>query len=153
MKLLQINKEDSAWLKRWLRSNLSFFGVVVLLLVALKFEPEMPVSRLSANDSVAENMEELPPETEKVLLSSRDPNPVLPQGWRRTRDGWEDVSTWTKTGKNINDLIAEQKSQEPAWIRIVFSKIRAISPLMIALMQVSVVATIVNVARSRKEES
>ena len=144
MKLLHVHPSDRAWLRRWLRSNFSFFVVATTLLIAVRYQPEMPAGpRASASNG-------------DLQLGASDPgqprhgqpNAVAPDGWRRTSDGWEHVSNWPSI-KSINQLIAEQHEMEPEWIRSVFGKLRGISPLMVALLQITAIATIVNVAKSR----
>jgi hypothetical protein len=149
MKLLHVHPSDRAWLRRWLRSNVSFFVVATTLLIAVQYQPEMPLGpRVSASDGDLHRGDSRFAATEPGPPAQGQPNSVAPQGWRRTSDGWEHVSTWPSI-KSINQLIAEQHDLEPEWIRVVFGKLRRISPLMVALLQITAIATIVNVAKSR----
>ncbi len=77
---------------------------------------------------------------------------VIPEGWRRTKYGWEHTSTWTSLFANasINELIAIQRHREPAWIRYGFAKLRAIPPLMVAVLQITAIAVIVNIAENHR---
>lgn len=148
MKLLHIHPRDRTWLRRWLRSNVSFFVVATTLLIAVRYQPEMPLGpHVSASGDLHPRNSQLAA-TDPGLPPHGQPNAVAPQGWRRTCDGWEHVSSWPSI-KSINQLISEQHDLEPEWIRIVFAKLRGISPLMVALLQITAIATIVNVAKSR----
>ncbi len=155
MKYFHVHQDDLAWLGRWLRSNLAFATAGMTLMIAMQYQPNMPTA--PAHEAISEtsfdSSEQLPAETELVLLTSRPQNPVAPEGWRRTRDGWEHVSTWDTVGQSINQLIAAQQEREPAWLRVAFAKIRRIPPLMIAMMQITAIAVIVNVSRSRRVEN
>ncbi len=79
---------------------------------------------------------------------------VIPQGMRRTRNGWEDSSLWhlptTVKDQSINSLIAKQQEREPVWVRSVFAKVRATPPLMLALIQITAIAAIVHINRGKK---
>ncbi len=148
MKHLHIHPDDFRWLRRWLRSNLLLLAAATMLLITAGTKPDIPIMPIHAASTAAEFDDvELPPETELVLLESRRPNPVAPQGWRKTKDGWEHVSTWPQPGKSINQWIDTQHDQEPPWLRHTFARLRTISPLMIALMQITAIALIVNVSR------
>jgi hypothetical protein len=149
MKLLHIHPSDRTRLYRWLRSNVSFFVVAVTLLVAVRYQPEMPVGpRVSASGGDLDRSQFRPLETSPGPPVDDHPTAVAPEGWRRTSDGWEHVSSWPSI-KSINQLIAEQHELEPEWARVTFSKLRRISPLMVALLQITAIAAIVNVAKSR----
>ncbi len=152
MNALPLHPNDSKWLRGWLLSNLRFSIAALLLLIAVGHLPEIPITpgHAAIFETAIDPSTELPPETELVLLKARRPHPVAPQGWRRTSAGWEHVSTWTSLRKSINQLIATQQNREPAWIRFTFAKIRSVPPLMVALLQVTAITVIVNVARSRQ---
>ncbi len=153
MNFLQLSPNDSAWMKRWLRSNLSFFLVIVVLLIALRYEPEVTGSSVDAGYANPT----IEPLTTATTFPPTDgaadqgPVAVAPTGWRLTRNGWENVASWTKTTRTIDEMIADQTEQEPAILRVAFERIRGVSPLMIALLQISAVAMIINVARSRQK--
>lgn len=154
MKHLKLNPEDAQWLRRWLRSNLGFFAVTVGLLIAARYQPAMPVvteAQASSEITHTDRSNQAP-----VLDPSHTdalPRSVPPTGWRRTCNGWEHVSTWQSLGTSINDLIAQQCQQEPAWIRGIFAKIRSVSPLMLALFQITAIAAIINVTRGETQTS
>ena len=79
-----------------------------------------PVSGAPVSDvleSRADSGDHLPAETELVYLPVRRPNPVPPQGWRRTRDGWEHVSTWRPLGRPLGEIVMEQEAREPGWMK------------------------------------
>lgn len=147
MNNIHVHPDDWARLRRWTRSNLSFFAVGVALLIAVRYQPEMPSSpQLSASTESVADQQRGP----VVAFDPSLPRSVMPEGWRRTRDGWEHVSTWTSL-RSINELILQQRESEPVWAQLVFAKLRGISPLAIALMQVTAIAAIVNVARTRRD--
>lgn len=75
----------------------------------------------------------------------------VPNGMRRTNDGWEDASNWNiRTDlkeQSIDSWILEQREQEPGWLRRVFDKLRTTPPLMIAVIQITAIAAIVQIGR------
>lgn len=92
-----------------------------------------------------------------VSVSDAGTKTVLPVGWRRTKNGWEHVSTWSEFAvpapASINELIARQHDREPRWMRTLMTRISRIPPLMIALIQITAIAAIVFVAESRRRDS
>ncbi len=143
MRFFHIHPHDSQWLRRWLRAQAFCVVVLVCVLLAmrastperLKGEPE--ANRIQANSVALEQM-------------SR-PISVAPEGWRRTRNGWEHVSTWRSVAtRPLAEIIESQRQAEPAWIQAGLLKIREVPPLMFALIQITSIAVIVNVLREEK---
>ena len=160
MKQSCLNPAELKWLHGWLRSNVTIAGLIFSLLIVAQHAPDIPimsghvatagvVARDSENPRLDDHKVALPPETELVLLTSRPPNPVAPEGWRRTVDGWEHVSTWASFGPSISQRIIAQRAQEPRWIRHAFIRILGISPLLIGMFQLTAIAAIVYVAQRR----
>jgi hypothetical protein len=54
-------------------------------------------------------------------------------------------------GKSINQWIDHQHDQEPETLRRAFERVRNISPIMLALIQIAAIAAIVNMARAFEE--
>jgi hypothetical protein len=166
MKQSPVHPDEWKWLKGWLRSNLTVASLIYSFLIFAQVTPDLPVVSGQAatadvvqRDHLAATIPRpaaespLPPETDLVLLTSRRPNPVAPEGWRRTVNGWEDASTWTTLGPSISQRIIAQQSREPEWVRNLFVTILGISPLMIALLQLTAVAAIVHVAQTRRRQT
>lgn len=162
MKFFKLHPDDARWLCRWVRSNLVCVLAILCFLIAIRNETPVPfatMSQVQADQAVAVHSERppedvwtaLPPETELVLLGSRRPNPVAPEGWRRTDQGWEHVSTWRPIPRPLGEIIETQLDQEPAWVRFILDRLRSVPPLMFALIQITAIAAIVNVARNKNE--
>lgn len=161
MKFFNLHSDDARWLSRWVRSNLVCVLAIICFLIAIRNETPVPfvsISQVQADQSVALRSADLPPEdlgtalppeTKLVLLGSRRPNPVAPEGWRRTDQGWEHVSTWRPIPRPLDEIIATQVDREPAWIRNILDRLRSVPPLMFALIQVTAIAAIVNVAGNK----
>jgi hypothetical protein len=93
---------------------------------------------------------DLPPESELVYLPTKSPNPVPPNGWRRTELGWENVSTWPKPGRPLGAIVNEQELREPRWFNHVLSQVRQLPPLTFAALQVATIAIVVRLSRRRR---
>jgi hypothetical protein len=152
MNFFYVHPDDARRLRSWLFSNLLCFVAIVCFLLAIRFETSVPVAAMNqgARDDQAELATVLPPNTEGVLLSSRSRSAVAPEGWRRTDQGWEDVSTWPALQRPLGEIIRHQEEREPAWIQFVLATLRDVPPLAFALLQVSMVAAIVILAKRRK---
>ena len=139
MTLININSEDRRWLKRWLRSNLVCVAVAGCLLVALRGESNVPVIRMTQANA------------ESIVHTDAGIS-VLPQGWRRTANGWEHVSRWQNPASlPLGELVLNQQQREPAWMKAVLRTLRMLPPLAFALMQLTAIAMIVWVAEARKK--
>ena len=77
---------------------------------------------------------------------------VPPKGWRLTKDGWEHVSTWPPISQTIGEIVHEQESREPVWMKSILARVRGIPPLTFGLFQITVIAVIINVARKEIPE-
>ena len=164
MKLTKLHPDDLRWLSRWLRSNLvCVLAIFCFLMVIRNNAPsrsttagqaraEQAEAAPPATDAAPAELETtLPPESELVLLPSRRPNPVAPKGWRRTKHGWEHVSTWRPIPRPLGQIIETQFDREPAWARLMLERLRGVPPLMFALIQVTAIAAIVNVSASKNQ--
>jgi hypothetical protein len=80
----------------------------------------------------------------------RKPIAVPPTGWRRTRYGWEHVSTWptlgSVSGKSINEVIEQQIRREPPWARALMSGLSEIPPVAIAMVQLTAIFIVLFIA-------
>ena len=145
MKLLTIRTEDKRWLAARLRVNLRCMLGIGLLCAAIHAAPPTPV--VPANTK-------MPIPT--VVVAENGTKTVMPVGWRRTKNGWEHVSTWPSFGgakaASINELIARQRDREPQWIRTAMARISNVPPLMVALIQITAIAAIVFVAESYRRD-
>lgn len=150
MKFFDVHPDDARWLRRWLRSNVLCFGLIICFALAIRFDPVASHEARSAGQAESSELAALPPETDLVLLTSRDLNPIAPQGWRRTARGWEHVSSWSMP-RPLGEIIASQRSREPVWMQMTLAKLRNVPPLFFALLQIIAVAVIVAIARRRSE--
>lgn len=78
---------------------------------------------------------------------------VLPLGWRRTAQGWQHVSTWTKPLEplpSLHERILAQRAAEPSWVRRLMSVIRSIPPIGIAILQLAAIGLVVRTAALRR---
>lgn len=121
MKHVQIHPDDAAWMLRWLRGNV--IGVVVCfgLMNVVADDPRT----LEARDSIAAA------------------NPLDPEGWRRTANGWEHVSTWPPPPRPLGDWIASQQAREPKWVQRTLAELRETPPLIFAMIQITAIAAVV----------
>ncbi len=146
-----------------MRCNLVCVFAILCFLIAIRNETPVPfvtMSQVRADQSMAlpsadlqreDLVTALPPETELVLLGSRRPNPVAPEGWRRTDQGWEHVSTWRPIPRPLDEIIETQVDRSPPGFDTYLIRLRSVPPLMFALIQITAIATIVNVARNKNE--
>lgn len=75
----------------------------------------------------------------------------IPSGMRRTKDGWQDASSWNIRAdlkeQSIESWMQEHREQETGWLQRVFDKLRTTPPLMIAVIQITAIAAIVHIGR------
>ncbi|MCC9600047.1 hypothetical protein LOC67_05695 [Stieleria sp. JC731] len=92
------------------------------------------------------------------IYASVESHATIPMGMRRTKNGWEDASTWhwktDDTPDSIDGWIEIQNEREPGWFRLSMDRIRSTSPLMIGVLQIASIAAITAIAQtSRKRTS
>jgi hypothetical protein len=173
MRHLELHPEDAQWLRRWLCSNLVCCFAICGFLLLVGFQSDRP-GELQARTGVRLQAEEqtlrqavafsddlqdraigadlLQPNSELALLSGQHPNPVAPEGWRRTSEGWEHVSTWQPIARPLGEIVMEQKAREPIWIRAGLAKVRDVPPLAFALLQIAAISAIVGLSRTERRE-
>jgi len=81
------------------------------------------------------------------------PRAVPPVGWRRTADGWQHVSTWSKSLSEVIPLgqrVLAQQNQEPLWARELMQSFRAIPPGCFAIGQLLCIVVLFAVHKSSK---
>ncbi|MGB7324881.1 MAG: hypothetical protein WBD31_08405 [Rubripirellula sp.] len=86
------------------------------------------------------------------VTASADSKAVVPNGWRRTKYGWEHTSTWgltaaVKPSPSMQQWIERTAGRNPAWARTTFASIRQLSPITIALIQIALITAILKVSR------
>ncbi|OYP34053.1 hypothetical protein CGZ80_16730 [Rhodopirellula sp. MGV] len=90
-------------------------------------------------------------------IGPTDSEASIPTGMRRTKNGWEDASTWVwengRSPTSINGWIEEQQDREPSWVRKVFDRIRSTPPLMVGVIQIASIAAITAIAKSARKVS
>lgn len=153
MKLLHLHPDDARWLSRWLRSNLVCCLAIVGILLMIRQDSVVTPRTLATVRADIHPEDEpsgpLPPESELVLLDAYPSNPVAPQGWRRTANGWEHVSTW-RLSRPLGEIIRTQRAREPVWIQFTLARLRDIPPWIYALLQIAAITMIVRTVRDRE---
>ncbi|WP_160149371.1 hypothetical protein [Roseiconus lacunae] len=91
------------------------------------------------------------------VYATLDSPAAFPTGMRRTKDGWEDASTWhwksVDVPQSLPGWIEEHKQREPGWIRRVMDRIRSTPPLMVGVIQIASIAAITAIAQSYRKVS
>ena len=67
---------------------------------------------------------------------------VQPEGWRRTRDGWENTATWRTSVTSLGDIVRQQQVREPSWFQNLLARVRGVPPWGVALFQLAAVVGI-----------
>jgi hypothetical protein len=166
------HSEDARWLRRWLRRNLVCAMSLLGLLLLVRFQSQQPpdvktlaefreVRLLSIPGYLGMPddgrgllaTDRLPPETELVYLPTRSPNPVAPQGWRRTDRGWENASSWRLAARSLAEIVKAQESREPMWMNRLLAGLRGVPPLAYAFLQIAAIAGIIAISRRAKPKS
>ena len=152
MKFFYLHPNDVRWLCRWLRNNLLCMVAIVCFLLTIRLASSMPLAPITRSqvDHSSAATGDLPHEGELLLLTSRHPIPVAPEGWRRTDKGWEHVSTWRSMPRPLGEIIKSQVEREPAWLQLTLAKLRNVPPLIFALIQLTAITAIVNTSRNKK---
>ncbi|MFK8114110.1 MAG: hypothetical protein AB8B91_18050 [Rubripirellula sp.] len=144
MKYFYVSPQDARWLRRWLLNNLvgvvAIVGVIMVIRVESSVPDVGPHQVISVNQVVG---------SDSSLLHK--PTAVAPEGWRRTSSGWQHVSTWRKSSPPIA-VVDQQESIEPTWIDQTLQRIQGVPPLMFALIQITAIAAIVNIAGKEQDE-
>lgn len=149
MKLPRLDSGDRRWLYRWLRGHLVCVGLLFALVLALQLDTsvrELPHSH--AGPTSTRGSAPLTP------LGTRSTGPqsagisVLPDGWRRTAQGWEHVSSWRAPRPSLDQVILGQIDREPAWIRAVLAWLRSLSPLTFAAIQLAAISVAIVVGNT-----
>ena len=146
MSLPTIDTDNKRWFAARLHAHLRCVLCVGLLCAVIRAEPP------GSLDSKAKGHLDGP--TAEITIGKDGTKSVMPAGWRRTRNGWEHVSTWPSPGRypefTINELLQRQREREPKWIRMVMARISRVPPLMVALIQLTAIAAIMYVAESHR---
>ena len=140
MKMVCIHPDDVRWLGRWIRNHLICVSAIACFVVSGRFATDLP--GVSMNPLVAS-------QTLAVSADAATPGirSVPPEGWRRTRNGWEHVSSWMTSQTPLSELVETQQDREPAWMRSVLGTLRSIPPLAFAAIQLGLIAVIVRLTR------
>ena len=142
MKLFHVHPSDSQWLRRWLRAQFFCCLAIVCVLVGMRLDSPRRYPDVSQGVQIS-----------SVVLGQL-PNAVSvsPEGWRRTSQGWEHVSTWRSIEtRSLGEIIDGQLKTEPAWVQFTLEKLRNVPPLMFAVLQITLIAVVVNVFREQTE--
>ena len=67
---------------------------------------------------------------------------VQPRGWRRTRDGWENSTTWGTSLASLGDIVRQQQEREPGWVKALLAGVRSIPPWAYAMFQILAITCI-----------
>jgi hypothetical protein len=147
MKLFPLADADRDFLMRSLRCHLVLWLVAGSVLVAGTLQTS--ASRESGWGSIGEEVEQSQSAVRTVMvIPSTDAH--LPEGWRRTSEGWEHTSNWLSIDKSIDTWIAEQESREPAWMQRMLAGIRNTPPLAFAMFQLTMITAVVVITTRKK---
>ncbi|EMI21912.1 putative membrane protein [Rhodopirellula maiorica SM1] len=156
MSNLEFNKNDVRLLKHCLWINAKCVILIVVFVIALRWAHDGPHHWFAMPPATATTAVATTSDVTSKLTSpeSRQPNPIPPTGWRRTNRGWEHTSSWPQTSgqgqsHSISELIAMQESREPKWFNTVLGRVSGIPPLMIAVLQITMIAVIFNMAKPK----
>lgn len=160
MNLIHLHPDDLAWMRRRLRQSTKVLLAMTLLSSLLQYSSNVPAQTRppATGADVAIDFEtsarrSSAPSSVKAETSEADQrplNPVPPVGWRRTSQGWEHVSHWPTAPRSLNELIIDQRAEEPAWVQACFRQLGSVSPLAFAMFQISAVALIVTAAEIKR---
>ncbi len=144
MTFINIDANDRRWLAGWLRSNLICVLVALCLLAAVRVESTVPVIRMPQMSAQS---------TTAIADRHAQGFSVVPQGWRRTVNGWEYASGWQQfsSSRPLAELVSIQQAREPAWIQNGMRWLRELSPLTFAVLQLLAITAIVWSAEIRKK--
>ncbi len=156
------NKNDVRLLKHCLWVNAKCVAMIVAFVIVLRLTHETPAHSIASIPVAQMSVAQIPVTATSSVVSTstltsaegRPLNPIPPTGWRRTNRGWEHTSSWPQTSglgqtHSISELIAMQESREPRWLNTVLGRVGGIPPLMIAVLQITMIAVIFNVAKPK----
>lgn len=147
MKLFPLANADREFLMRSLRCHLVLWLVAGSVLIAGTLQTS--ASRQFESDSKSEEQHQSQSAVRTVVvIPSTDAH--LPEGWRRTSEGWEHTSNWLSVDKSIDTWISEQESREPAWMQRALASIRNTPPLVFAMFQLTLITAIVVITTRKK---
>ncbi|TWU22022.1 hypothetical protein Pla52o_30700 [Novipirellula galeiformis] len=164
MSKLGLNTNDVRLLKHWLWVNVKCVAMLMAFIAVMRYSPDVPAHSLESVTFAARPTQgEGQSRSERMVLAAsppasaiegRRPNPIPPTGWRRTNRGWEHTATWPSSSSlsqqnSISELIAIQESREPKWLQSLLGRVSRIPPLMIAVLQITIIALILTMAQSR----
>ena len=158
MKSFHIHPSDIHWLKRWLTGHAVFLLLAGSLWAGVQCWPkqERSYARSAVADQTIGENSDLPVSdfqgtTTPAPKTDAQGHAVPPEGWRRTKDGWEHVSTWRPTARPLGEIVLQQEMREPKWMKSALAGVRGIPPLAFGLFQITAIAVIVNVTQRRNE--
>ena len=100
----------------------------------------------------------MPDRNHAVYSAPPNSNSVAPNGWRRTKDGWEHTSNWAieasgHANKSISELMQLQSKRESPWARTAMKTIRECPPHWIAVIQVLLIGVICSVSKKMQPKN
>lgn len=154
MDYFYISREDRRWPTRWLRTNLIVIlaGVAVTSVIRgtralmktnnVVSSSDAPVEKVIVKNHATSVMPLLSVSGEAVADGSTE-YATIPEGWRRTANGWEHTSNWLADDKPIEKWIVEQERREPVWIQRLLEIVRKTPPIAFAVLQLAAVSVVV----------
>ncbi|MGB7324853.1 MAG: hypothetical protein WBD31_08265 [Rubripirellula sp.] len=152
MKLFYVHPDDARWLARWLRGNLCGCVVVAGLLSLIGSDAPIQADRTFIQSVSATAPADVPPADVPPVDVAPGVVSHLPEGWRRTDNGWEHTSTWTPVTRHLSEWIESQQAREPLWAQRLLASLRDTPPLIYAMCQITAITAVV-VLTQRREES
>lgn len=159
MKSFHVHPSDIQWLKRWLTGHAVFLLLAGSLWAAVQYwpTPEKSVAGSPVHDRLRHEAPDIDPagsSYEAAVPSFQTDGQgiaVPPEGWRRTKDGWEHVSTWRPAPRPLGEIVLEQEMREPTWMKSALAGVRGIPPLAFSLFQITAIAVVVNLTKRREK--
>ena len=184
---LSLSIEDRRWMRRRLQTSACLMMAMACFSAILRWpgstasvqatSADVPSEKITADqasdggdhrvqgaaDPVTEHVDNgmLKSEDRPVfrLIGHRQTNPVIPDGWRKTKDGWQHTSSWPHLKGSlseivtINQLIAQQQASEPPWTRQIMLWLASVPPLAIAVAQILAIWMIVKITNRGNAEN
>ena len=148
MLIPHIHPDDRSRLLRWATQQATLCSLVFLVAILLGTFSRPPGYALQDKQDTGIKS--------PAMVEHQDAH--LPQGWRRTTNGWEHTSQWssaprvreTVETKSLDRWVKNQVDREPRWIQVVLDAIRRLPPLTFAILQIAAVTVAVTITSPHK---
>ena len=146
MRFFSLHPDDARWLRVWLRNNLIGTFAILCVLLGVRFLTFAPPAYQT--EASARQQTEL-----RIAADGNEGRSFAPNGWRRTKHGWEHISSWKVPTQSLGQIIEHQQSREPRWVQSALESLRRIPPVVFAMVQLTMIAFIVWIASVVRPDS